>query len=182
MRACIVYFSRAGENYLDGEVKSLESGNTKVLAEMIRKFSGLPTFELEPLESYPVDYEEATQKAQRERMRDQSVPYKKTAICLRDFEGIILVYPNWWGSFPQIIKTFLLEADMVGKWIYPFCTHEGSGFGSSLSELQQLCPTATIKDGLPVRGSRVCKAEPAVKNWLTAIEQWEDLSENTSNR
>lgn len=53
-------------------------------------------------------------------MRDQSVPYKKTAICLRDFEGIILGYPNWWGSFPQIIKTFLLEADMAGKWIYPF--------------------------------------------------------------
>lgn len=43
--------------------------------------------------------------------------------------------------------------------------------GSSVEELKQLCPTAIIEAGLPIRGSRVDRADTAIKNWLTTIKE-----------
>ncbi|MBQ3863191.1 MAG: flavodoxin, partial [Schwartzia sp.] len=44
-RALVVYFSRADENYVVGNV---EKGNTRILAEMIAEATGADTFEIKP--------------------------------------------------------------------------------------------------------------------------------------
>ena len=36
----IAYFSRADENYVDGQLKYLEKGNTQVVAEKIQSLTG----------------------------------------------------------------------------------------------------------------------------------------------
>lgn len=47
------------------------------------------------------------------------------------FDVILLGYPNWWGTMPMAVCSFLEAYDFAGKTIVPFCTHEGSGLGSS---------------------------------------------------
>ena len=41
-----VYYSKKGENYFDGKIKSISKGNTEIIAEMIQKNVELPSFSL----------------------------------------------------------------------------------------------------------------------------------------
>ena len=52
----IVYFSRKGENYVNGAIKNLVKGNTEVVAEIIQKAVGGDLFEIVPLHAYDKDY------------------------------------------------------------------------------------------------------------------------------
>ena len=40
MTELIAFFSRGDENYVDGEIKTLETGNTEVVAGVIQKLTG----------------------------------------------------------------------------------------------------------------------------------------------
>lgn len=170
MQTCILCFSRAGENYLDGEIQHLTQGNTETLAKIIQTQTQWHFCKIDPLNPYPTDYQETKLMAKNEFELNLQIPYQPLDLDLNDYQRILLGYPNWWGSFPQVIKTFVSEQNLDGKTIHPFCTHEGSGFGRSICELKRLCPQSEIALELPVTGSRVQKALPAVKNWLAAME------------
>lgn len=64
------------------------------------------------------------------------------------------------------VFTFLERFDFTGKTIYPFCTHEGSGMGSSERDIKRLCPGARLEKGLAIRGGSVDKAEKEIQKWL----------------
>ena len=81
-------------------------------------------------------------------------------------EHLVLVYPNWWGTFPMAVFTFLESYDFTGKTIVPFCTHEGSGLGSSERDIKKLCPNAKILSGIAIRGGSVASADNLVLSWL----------------
>ncbi|MEO1769880.1 flavodoxin [Candidatus Enterococcus ferrettii] len=166
----VIYFSRRGENFVSGRMEELLIGNTEAAATKLAETLGAKLFELEPVTPYPNDYQETTKQAEHERQQQLYIAYTIENLHLTDYETIYLGYPNWWGGLPQIVVSFLQDNDWQGKTIYPFCTHEGSGMGSSVEELKQLCPTAIIKAGLPIRGSRVDRSDTAIKNWLTTIE------------
>ena len=51
---------------------------------------------------------------------------------------------------PMCLWTFLESYDFTNKHIYPFCTHEGSGLGKSISDLNKICPNAIIHQGLDI--------------------------------
>lgn len=53
------------------------------------------------------------------------------------------------------VATFLEAHDLTGKTVIPFTTHEGSGFGSGLSDLKKALLTATVTKGLSIQGSKV---------------------------
>ena len=67
---------------------------------------------------------------------------------------------------PKAVFTFLERFDFTGKTIYPFCTHEGSGMGSSERDIKRLCPGARLERGLAIRGGSVDKAEKEIKKWI----------------
>ncbi len=48
----------------------------------------------------------------------------------------------------------------------PFCTHEGSGLGSSESDIKKLCPNSNVKGGRAIHGSRLDNAEELIDNWI----------------
>lgn len=67
---------------------------------------------------------------------------------------------------PMAVFTFLEHFDFTGKTIKPFCTHEGSGLGSSVADIRRLCPQATVEAGLAIRGSSVSGAEKDIEKWV----------------
>ena len=67
---------------------------------------------------------------------------------------------------PKAVFTFLEHYDFGGKVIKPFCTHEGSGMGRSVSDIKSLCPDAVVGDGLAILGSRVNKSKVDIERWL----------------
>jgi len=85
------------------------------------------------------------------------------------YDIVVLGYPNWWGTIPMAVYTFLEEYDFSGKTIVPYCTHQGSGLGRSVTDIKTLCPDSTILDGLAVSGSHVSNAQSDVDKWLSDL-------------
>lgn len=163
----VVYFSRAQENLVDGSMQNLVIGNTQCLAEKIACQLNCSTYALEPVVPYPKRYKETLIRAELEKGKQLLPEIKALPHDFSDESVIFLGFPTWWGSYPLVIDSFLKQLLLTEKQLYPFCTHEGSGFGESLIILKKRYPTACVKVGLPVRGSRVMKADEAVKNWLS---------------
>ena len=48
----VVFYSRADENYVNGMIKTLEVGNTKVANDIIQKLTGADMFQIEQVQPY----------------------------------------------------------------------------------------------------------------------------------
>jgi flavodoxin len=165
-KCLIAYFSRKGNNYVNGAVENLPVGNTEVAANMIRKLTGGETFRIQTVAEYPADYNETTDVAKRE-LRENARPKLSGRLdSMDEYSLIFLGYPNWWGTMPMAVFTFLEQHDFTGKTIVPFCTHEGSGLGRSESDIKKVCPRATVLAGLSIKGGSVQRAEKDISAWL----------------
>ena len=85
-----------------------------------------------------------------------------------EYDTVILAYPNYWGTIPMAVATFLEKYDFTGKTILPLCTNEGSGMGGSERTIRQCAVGANVKKGLPVNGSSAASSGESVKRWLKA--------------
>lgn len=167
----IAYYSRNGENYVSGTLKNLPVGNTEVVAGMIQKFMGGELFQIQPAQPYARDYNTCINQAQEDQRLDVRPELKQWPKDLTGYDGIFLGYPNYWGTMPMAVFTFLERMDFSGKAIYPFCTHEGSGMGRSEADIWRLCPEADIKPGLAIVGARVGQSEAIVQDWLRRVTE-----------
>lgn len=145
------------------------SGNTRLVADQIHDSVGSDIFEIVAIDPYPRDYDEVVEQARKE-LRDEYRPKLKTKVeKLEAYKVVFVGYPNWWGTIPRPVVTFLSEYDFSGKTIVPFCTHEGSGLGHSTADIEELCPQSTILEGLAVRGRNVKNAQNEVVGWLREL-------------
>lgn len=165
MHALIAYFSRADENYFGGALRTVTVGNTEIAAKLLQEITGADLFKIDPIQPYSKDYNECIAQAQEDQRRDARPELKTYPDSLHDYETIYLGYPNYWGTMPMPVFTFLEKFDFTGKTIKPFCTHEGSGMGRSESDIQRLCPGAKVERGLAIHGSSAAKAGSALKKW-----------------
>ena len=165
-KSLVVYFSHNKENYVKGKIVYLDEGNTKVVAKKIQSIMECDIFEIQPLHEYPSDYHECTEVAKLEQKQNVRPKIKNMVSCFQKYETIYLGFPNWWGTMPMVVQTFLEEYPFENKTIYPFCTHEGSGMGNSVEDIHQLCPQSHIEKPLAIRGSQVHECDELLKNWL----------------
>lgn len=162
----IAYYSRKGENYWDGQIVSLAKGNTEIIAGMIQKTIGGDLFEIDTVKPYPAGYIACTEVAQEELHNNTRPELKKYLENLTGYETIFVGYPNWWGTCPMAVFTFLEHYDLSGKKIIPFCTNEGSGMGNSEQDLKKVCVGAEVMKGLPIRGYKAVQSEAVVAQWV----------------
>lgn len=173
-KGLVAYYSRAGNNYVNGDIVNLPIGNTEVAANMIQKLTGSEVFRIDTVKPYLEDYHETTEVA-KEELRGNARPKISGHVDnMAEYEVIYLGYPNWWGTMPMAVFTFLEEYDFAGKTIIPFCTHEGSGMGRSESEIKKVCPDARVLKGHPIRGGNVQRAENDIANWLRELDEKEN--------
>lgn len=165
----IAYFSRPGNNYVGGTIVDLPVGNTEVVATMIREMTGGDLFHIEPVKVYPADYTETTEVAQAELRAKARPELTRHLETIDSYDKILLGYPNWWGTMPMPVFTFLEEYNLSGKTIAPFCTHEGSGLGLSVADIRKACPHSTVLEGLAIRGGDVKNARDPVAEWLKEL-------------
>jgi flavodoxin len=169
VKILVAYFSRSGNNYVGGRIVNLPVGNTEVVAEMIKAMTEGDLFRIEAVNAYPEGYTETTEVAQQELRANARPKLTSHLENMASYDVIFLGYPNWWGTMPMPVFTYLEEYNFSGKSIAPFCTHEGSGLGHSVTDIKKLCPQSTILDGLALRGGDVKKAQNEVSDWLRKI-------------
>ena len=165
MAELIAYFSRGDENYVSGMLKNLTVGNTEIAAELLRELTQADIFRIEPIQEYSKNYNECIAQAQADQKMDARPKLKAYPQNLENYDTIYLGYPNYWGTMPMAVFTFLEHFDFDGKVIRPFCTHEGSGMGRSEQDIRRLCPGAVGGKGLPIYGSKAGKSGSALEKW-----------------
>lgn len=144
----IAYFSRAGENYFGGKIKSVEVGNTEICAKELKKAIEADLFKIEMKEPYSDNYKKCVAQAMKDMTIKRRPELKKLPESIEPYDTIVLGYPNYCGSMPQAVTTFLTAFDFTGKKILPFCTNEGSGMGPERRRDQE-----ALSDGGSERGT-----------------------------
>lgn len=166
MKQLIAYFSRADENYVNGKIAVLTQGNTQVVATFIHSITKADLFEIVPQEEYAKTYNECIAQAQQDLKTNARPKLKTVPESIDAFDEIYLGFPNYWGTMPMAVWTFLEQFNFDNKIIKPFCTHEGSGMGNSIADIKKLCKGAKIQPGLAIFGGSVQDAAAQVKQWL----------------
>ena len=165
MKALIIFFSHAGENYTVGNI---EVGNTKIVADYISEFTGADQFEIVAEKDYNMSYNKLIQVAKEEANKGE-LPAYKGDIDVSQYDTIFIGGPIWWGTYPQVMFTFFRDHDLNGKTIIPFVTHEGSGLASTVSDIKKAWPNATVKGGFAIYGHEVRSGKAKVEKWLKTI-------------
>lgn len=162
----IAFYSRAGENYVSGLIKKLEVGNTEIASEIIQNLTEADVFKIEQKTPYSKNYNQCIAQAQDDQRANARPDLEDYPKSIKEYNTIYLGYPNYWSTMPMAVFTFLEHFDFSGKTIKPFCTHEGSGMGTSVEDIKKLCPTANVEAGLAIRGGSVSNAESIIKQWI----------------
>ncbi len=167
----VVYFSRTGEQYSVGVI---DEGNTAIVAKLIAEEIGADLYEILPeTDTYPYTYDVLTDVAKREQNENARPAIRDAIPDLSGYDTVFIGAPVWWGDWPMILYTFFESADLSGKTLIPFSTHEGSGLAGFDRKLSAAVPGADVKKGLAIRGAD-CQNDRAgvqtkVQSWLNEL-------------
>ena len=161
----IIYYSRKGENYVNGKIVDLKKGNTEICAEFIQKAVGGDLFEIETVDDYSKDYNKCTEEAKKELNENARPELKKYLDNIDSYENIFVCGPCWWGTYPVAVFTQLEKLDFSGKKVMALMTHEGSGLGSCERDLKKICKGASFGTGIAIHGADAAQSEKAVTEW-----------------
>lgn len=161
----ILYYSRKGENYVNGSIKKLSKGNTEIVAEFIQNAVEGDLFEVDTVKPYSEDYTACTEEAKKELNENARPELKKYLDSIDGYDNIFVCGPCWWGTFPCAVFTQLERLDFTGKKIMAVMTHDGSGLGSCERDLKNICKGATFENGIAIHGADAAKSESKVSEW-----------------
>jgi len=142
------------------------TGNTPVVAGLIRRALGADVFEIRPATPYPEDYLTTVEQARQER--DQSIePALEGRVSgIARYDSVFLGFPIWGETAPPIVRSFLAAHDLSGKTLIPFVTHGGYGLGDSQTVIARHAPRAQLRGGFSMQADQERQAMDRVNRWL----------------
>ena len=169
MAILIAFYSRAGENYFGGTYRRISVGNTEKAAKMLADLTGGKLCRIKQARPYSEDYQTCIAEAKADLQKKARPEVLNLPDNLDDYDEIYLGYPNYWGTMPMAVYTFLEHYDLTGKTIHPFCTHEGSGLSHTVQDIRRAAPGAVVTEGLAIHGSSVDSAKAALEKWVREV-------------
>ena len=167
-KTLIAFFSRADENYFGGAMRYVKTGNTEIVVNDMKEMIDADTFKIEMKDPYSPVYMTCIDEAKKDLRAKARPELVSMPVSIDEYDTVVLAYPNYWGTMPMAVFTFLENFDFSGKTILPLCTNEGSGMGGSERDIKKTCPGANVKSGLSVTGSEAANAAGRVRKWLAA--------------
>ena len=171
MAVLIAFYSRAGENYFGGAYRRIFVGNTEKAAEMLANLTGGELYKIEQAQPYSEDYQTCIAEAKADLQKKARPEVLDLPHDLDAYDVIYLGYPNYWGTMPMAVYTFLEHYNFTGKTIHPFCTHEGSGLSRTVQDIQKTASGAVVTEGLAIHGSAVDSAKAALEKWAQEVKK-----------
>lgn len=145
------------------------SGNTRLIAHDIQKMTGGDLFEIKTVREYGPDFDSAVEQA-REELRSGARPELQAKVTnMQTYDVVFVGFPNWVGTMPMAVFSFLEQHDFTGKTLVPFCTHGTSGISNTISDLKKLNLHAEIREHIAFYRNDVKNAEESVRNWLREL-------------
>ena len=170
MSVFIAYYSRAGENYFGGAYRTIPVGNTEKAARMLADITGGTLFSIQQQVPYSDRYQTCIEQAKQDLQNHARPALVALPEPNETYTDLYLGYPNYWGTMPMAVYTFLEQVPLAGVTIHPFCTHEGSGLSHTVADIRAAAPGAIVTAGLAIQGSRVDAARPQLEKWVRETE------------
>ncbi len=160
---------KTGENESETKYLVLYYSQTGTTAQVAQSIAGLldteaVSFNVEP--PYDGTFEETIQRCLTEQQDDTYAALTAIDIDPNDYDVIFLGYPVWFGTYARPVESLLQAFDFHDKTIVPFCTFGSGGLASSVNDLREALPDATVTDGYGVRTARIDKAAAEVEQFL----------------
>ncbi len=168
MKKLVIYFSRKGNNYVDGSICNLKQGNVEKIVDLLCECDDFDRFEVQRKKEYSLDYQECVNESVKELKENGRPELKEMLEDISKYEMVYVVGPCWCGHFPMALATQLEHLDFCGKKVRYIMSNEGSGLAQSKQDLISWCKGAEILDGLSVKGAEIKKEE--LKEW--AQKSW----------
>ena len=169
----IAFFSRANENYFSGAMRYVKVGNTEIVCGIIKDLIEADSFKMEMKEPYSPVYMTCIDEAKRDLRANARPELVSMPDSIDAYDTVVLAYPNYWGTMPMAVFTFLEAFDFSGKTILPLCTNVGSGMGGSVKDIKKTCPGSTVLKGQAIRGNdcqnRQDSVRKTVNDWLEGL-------------
>lgn len=166
MKNLVIYYSRSGENYVNGKVTNINKGNTEYVAEFLRDNFGADLFKAETVKEYAKSYMDCIREAQKELDNDERPQLKNYLKDISEYDNVFIAGPCWWGTYPMAVFSALEGLDFAGKKIFPIMTHEGSGMGHCEKDLKEQIKGAQFVKGLAIHGADAKNSEQTVVSWV----------------
>ena len=138
-----------------GAHRTITVGNTEQAARLLAELTGAELFHIEQKLPYSDNYDTCVAEARRDLRANARPELTALPESLDDYDEIYLGYPNYCGTMPMAVYTFLEHYDWQGKTIHPFCTNEGSGLSNTEQDIRRAAKGAQVARGLSLRGSAV---------------------------
>ena len=167
MKNLVIYYSRRGENYVNGSIKNLSKGNAELITEFIQNAVDADVFEVDTVKPYDKDYMVCIEDAKAELRAKARPELKEMRSDISAYDNIFVVGPNWWGIYPMALYTQLEALDFSGKTVHYVVTHEGSGLGGVPKTMPNACKGAKIGKSLAVQGGSAPGSQKQVADWAT---------------
>lgn len=145
------------------------SGVTEKAAKIAGEKTNADMFEIKIVNKYPEKYEEVVALAKKELKENARPAITAKVDNMNDYDVIILSYPNWCGTLPMPVFTFLESYDLSGKTILPICTNGGGGLSRSIDDIKKMCPNSKVHNGLAILDKNINGARITIEQWLTVV-------------
>ena len=129
------------------EFYAIKVGNTEIVCNDMKEMIEADMFKIEMKDPYSPVYMTCIEEAKKDLRANARPELVSIPDSIDEYDTVILAYPNYWGTYPMAVATFIESFNFAGKTVLPLCTNEGSGMGSSESDLHKMMPGAEIKSG-----------------------------------
>lgn len=144
------------------------SGNTKIIADMIKKSINCDVLELKPKVPYSSDYQSVVDEYQNNENDKKTTELEEYNINLDNYDTIIIGTPVWWYSMTPVIRTFLKENDLSNKNVYAFATNAG-WLGRTFKEVEEICPNVISTMNIVFNESNLTTSKDKINKWIGEI-------------
>ena len=145
------------------------TGNTKIIADMIKDKLNCDVFEIKTVIPYSEDYDTVVNDEQNSEASNHLPEIQNIDIDLSQYDEIILGTPVWWYRPVPAIRTFLTQNDLSGKIIKPFATNAG-WLGKTFKEIKLLCPNSKVEEGMNIvfqsYSDKLVTKEQDINSWI----------------
>ena len=145
------------------------AGNTRKVAERIATVYGATLFAIETTHNYPTELTACVEVSHKEKDADIRPELTQKVEDMSQYDVVFVGFPNWCGTAPMAVWTFLESYDFTGKTLIPFITHGKGGRQQCFDDFARHVGTADIRSGFSCKGAEVDASLGEVDKWLEGL-------------
>ncbi|MBR4702825.1 MAG: NAD(P)H-dependent oxidoreductase [Oscillospiraceae bacterium] len=131
-------------------------GTTAKVAKELASSLGAELYEIMPEKPYTaadIKWTNPLARCNKEKFGGKDVPVAGKVEGFADYDTVLLGFPIWYGTAPNVVNTFCKGYDWTGKKVLAFATSGGSGIGKTAEKLRPYVEGAASVDAKLVRSA-----------------------------